>query len=114
LAFGSHADLVLLKRYRGFPKFSRHRLSFPCEPRKARIVGGLLNNRYATADFRKKMRKEIVFDRNFAFLEVAARGVTNCGTGQMTINGRATKKHKPDGVSHKEAQKAQTISLRVH
>jgi hypothetical protein len=34
--------------------FSRHRLSFPCEPRKARIDGVLLDNLYAKADLGEK------------------------------------------------------------
>jgi hypothetical protein len=61
------------------------------------------------------MGKEIVFDRNFAFQEGAAVALTISGTGQMTLCGRATKRDKKGkAISHKEAQKAQTISLRVH
>src|SRR5215208_6827939 len=60
---------------------SRHRLSFACEPRRARSVGGLLNNRYAIGDFWKMRGKEIVFDRNFAFWRGTARDLTICGRG---------------------------------
>src|SRR5687768_13364961 len=41
-----------LKDLGGF-KVSRHRLSFPCEPRRARCVDGLLNNRCAKGNLAK-------------------------------------------------------------
>src|SRR5215813_5636556 len=40
---------------------SRHRLSFPCEPRKARSVDALLNNRYANGCFAQNEEISIFF-----------------------------------------------------
>src|ERR1044072_8714080 len=56
---------MLLKRYRGF-KFARaNGFPFPCEPRKARSVGGLLNNRCANGRFAQNEEISIKKDRNF-------------------------------------------------
>src|ERR1043166_2833153 len=49
-----------LKNLGGF-KFSRHRLSFVCEPRRARSVAGLLNNRYAKAGLDQNEENSIFF-----------------------------------------------------
>src|ERR1044071_8936377 len=53
-----------LKDIRGF-KFARATgFPFPCEPRKARSVDGVLNNRYANARFAQNEGISIFFDRN--------------------------------------------------
>jgi len=80
-----------LKRYRGSKSCSRHRLSFPCEPRNARSVGGLINNRYAKADFDENEEKRIVFDRNFQSGDLIGRILTIYGRERMTLSGRKTK-----------------------
>src|SRR6185503_3242226 len=69
-----------LKDIRGF-KFSRHRLSFVCEPRRARCVGGLLNNLYAKADLDQKEEISIFFNQNFARWAMSGKGPDNLWHG---------------------------------
>src|SRR6185369_10823551 len=69
-----------LKRYR-FLKFSRHRLSFVCEPRRARCVGGLLNNLYAKAELEQKEEISIFFDQNSGSWAKSRKGPDNFWQG---------------------------------
>jgi hypothetical protein len=56
------------------------------------------------------MRKEIVFDRNFAFQAGAAIALTISGTRQMTLSGRSHNEAQKGGsISHKEAQNAHNV-----
>src|SRR5689334_24781821 len=78
-----------LKKFRGF-KFSRHQLTFVCEPRKAQSVGGLLNNLYAKSGSDQNEEKSIFFDRNFDWRSSGRRGSDN-----FCQEGDATKRHQP-------------------
>ena len=73
----------------------------PCEPRRARSVGGLINNRYANGRLGQNEEISIIFDRNFARWMIRGRGPDNLWQGvndalrQTTQVGPATQKSRP-------------------